>query len=529
MIALVDTLVIDSGSYSVKFLKGSFVKKDFVVEEADEVLIEDVRGQDIDLAIESVQQIIIKQYLEDSKFSGKIINQVPHNLLTTRFIDFPTNQRKKAELMTPFMLDEDLPFSSQNSHIVTTYFKNAKNQLSAMAQISELNYFRDFFEMLKLNKTLPSLLTSELSSYQSYVDHIKYGNHFCIIDIGHQYTKAYLGYNDRIVTNHVSSIAGGKIDEAIASTYGISLEEARIFKHEESFFLTNSVLEKVDEDKKNFALLMKRNFDPLISQLHRWILGYRIKTGFSIQKIYICGGTSNIENISNFLAEQLETEVETLKISELAGNHDINAKSFVTPYILGLSSKLKLHASNFLTKEFATGLTNAITLNDSIFNLFRVSVIAVILLISVIAEVFIFNASQYKTYLKRNITSAKAPEFKEIKSLSQYIRKKPSMALAKLNKEQDSLAKDLEILNIDQSVNAIRPLTTLSKAIKNNINISLISYKSDLSQASATFRTETEKDYKQLVELVKTLSVQNLKLKDDEVNRTLLVSFNVDQ
>lgn len=522
-----DTLVIDSGSYSVKFLKGSFQKKEFIVSEGDEILIEDVRGGDKSLSIEAIQQIIIKQYLEDTDFTGKIVNQVPHGLLTTRFIDFPTNQRKKAELMTPFMLDEDLPFPAANAHIVTTYFKNVKNEFSAMAQVSETSYFRDYFDMLKLNKTLPSLLTSELSTYLSYVDDIKFGNHFCIIDMGHENTKAYLGYNDRIMTNHVSSIAGKKIDEAISSTYGISQEEARIFKHEEAFFLTHSLMDKVDEDKKNFALLMKKNFDPLLSQLHRWILGYRIKTGFSIQKIYICGGTANIENIKNFLSEQLEIQVEHLEHSALHGFREINQASFTTPYIMGLSTKLKMNPSNFLTREFATGLSNAITLEDSAFNVFRASVIVFILVLSVLIETFVINSKEEKTFLRSNITMAKAKELDDIKSLKALIRKKPEKALLNLKKKLNNQEKDLDILEFDASQNAMRPLTLLSDTIKSNVNISLIDYQSDLSSTNAKFKAESEKDYKQLIELIRKLDVDNLKLKEDESDKTVLVTFNM--
>ncbi|EQC50602.1 hypothetical protein M901_2169 [Bacteriovorax sp. DB6_IX] len=62
---------------------------------------------------------------------------------------------------------------------------------------------------------------------------------------------------------------------------------------------------------------MRKSFSPLTQQIQRWLLGYRIKTGFSIEKVYITGGTAGINNIENFLSEKIEAPVEHLKINSL--------------------------------------------------------------------------------------------------------------------------------------------------------------------------------------------------------------------
>ena len=122
---------------------------------------------------------------------------------------------------------------------------------------------------------------------------------------------------------------------------------------------------------------------------------------------------------------------------------------------------------------------------------------------------------------------AKAKELDDIKSLKALIRKKPEKALLNLKKKLNNQEKDLDILDFDASQNAMRPLTLLSDTIKSNVNISLIDYQSDLSSTNAKFKAESEKDYKQLIELIRKLDVDNLKLKEDESDKTVLVTFNM--
>ena len=59
-----------------------------------------------------------------------------------------------------------------------------------------------------------------------------------ILDLGHSTTKAYFIHQQQIVSTHISYVAGSVIDQVIAETYQISLPEAIIYKHQNSFLLT---------------------------------------------------------------------------------------------------------------------------------------------------------------------------------------------------------------------------------------------------------------------------------------------------
>lgn len=510
------TLIIDCGSYSVKFVEGRFQKKNFQIDNIDEVLIDDVRDEnDIDITLEEYQQKIIKQYLEQSSFNGKIISQLPNDFLTTRYLDLPVNNKKKADMMIPFQLDEELPFSTTSAHYISDYHKSSTGQFSAIVQIAEDEVFKTYHEYLRANQTLPSVLTSELGVYQSYVSDRKFGGHICILDIGHKTTKAYFAYNDKIVSNHFSSIAGQTIDEVISQTYEISSDEARIYKHENAFFLTEGQLEQVSSDQKDFAILMRQSFSPLTQQIQRWLLGYRIKTGFSIEKVYITGGTAGINNIENFLSEKIEAPVEHLKINSLETQIDSEeAPGKILPYLMGQSQKFKTPPLSFLTKSYASGLSNGVKMEDTSFALYREAIIAALIVIGLAVESFVFINTEIKDYNKSLTKLLKSKELGLSKKQQRSFKRKPERLTSTLSKKERIINSDIKTLENRSESNAIKPLAYLSKQIKRNDKVSLITFKSDSYQSEAVFSGESATDVKRLKDLLKTMGLEELKIKD---------------
>ena len=94
------------------------------------------------------------------------------------------------------------------------------------------------------------MLTSEMSALQCLMSKSNLEeNNFCLIDLGHATTKVYFFHQKRIISNHISTIGGQVVDENISNTYDIPMGEVSIFKHQNSFFLTENQFDDVDEDK----------------------------------------------------------------------------------------------------------------------------------------------------------------------------------------------------------------------------------------------------------------------------------------
>jgi len=117
-------LVIDLGSYSVKFTEYKTDKKSLHIESCNEVIIGQLKDQfHPDTGILDIQLEIVEGYINHEHYDGKLIYQIPQSFLTTRFVQVPVSNRKKAEMMIPFQLEENIPFQLHKCHFVSELFK----------------------------------------------------------------------------------------------------------------------------------------------------------------------------------------------------------------------------------------------------------------------------------------------------------------------------------------------------------------------------------------------------------------------
>ena len=252
-----EILCIDPGTYSVKFFHATVDKRSISVEGYHQVNIDDVIHEfSDDDSLEKIQVEIIKSYLlEHSQSKHKTILMLPHSYTTSRYLHLPVNNKKKAELMLPFQLDENLPFNINQAHY-NAEFQKEEDGLNAIVHITEIEDFDLIFNTLSNEQVLPSTVTTELSVVQSLASNQKHNGPYAILDIGHTATKGYFILDDQVVSNHVSHIAGLNIDECIENTYNISRRDAIQYKHQNAYFLTEDQLVNVNEDQRDFALIM---------------------------------------------------------------------------------------------------------------------------------------------------------------------------------------------------------------------------------------------------------------------------------
>ena len=226
-------------------------------------------------------------------------------------------------------------------------------------------------------------------------------------------------HEGKLVSNHNSISSGALLTENLADSYNISSLEAETYKHEESFFLTSEEQEQADKDEKIFALFMERTFSNLLTDFSRWYLGYRTKTNNTLDKVFLVGGSSNIQNISPFMEEQFGVDCDQLHVT----NPKIKIKNIA--HILSLASILiyeKQKPLNFLTGKFKARKSSIVPMSSSfkVFN--RTAFLSLIICFFVLIDLFlnIYSASKieknYKNKLLKNkINDRKADLLKTLK------------------------------------------------------------------------------------------------------------------
>ncbi|MGZ3808297.1 MAG: pilus assembly protein PilM, partial [Bacteriovorax sp.] len=467
-------LAIDVGSYSIKFVEVRPERKNLILVEKHEIILDEARAHYPDAKnLSELQKEVVASFIQKKSSEQKIIFQLPNELLTTRYLEIPGTSKRKTEQIIPFQLDENLPYSLNNAHYSSRLEKHAGG-FSVLSNITQLNVFKEFFGFFESKDANPSVLTSEISTMQAYVDHIRMNDTCCILDLGHKTTKAYFVQGRQIVSNQTSFVAGSAINEVVSKTYQISLEDAVIYKHENAFLLTDEQLDDVSSDQREFALLMKQVFNPLILDLKRWEIGHRVKFGTSIDKIYVFGGTSQINGLENFLHFHTGLNVEFLPpLLDLKNDYAVHEKTFYLVKMMAISQKEPSNIINFLTGKFQTASSAFISLHSAVFLWVRTTFIALLLILGLSTERFFFLAKQEKALNSKIIGLLKTPSLDiSVKDRKLYANK-PESVLKALKKKNKVVKDEVSSILSSNAINALRPLAILSKTMNSNPKVSL--------------------------------------------------------
>jgi general secretion pathway protein L len=524
-------LLIDNGSYSVKFFRGKVDSKGINIFDWEEVSIQDMRQvMSPDASLLDCQLEIIEGHIKDNGFGGKIIMQIPSEMITYRNLELPVNSRKKAEMMIPFALDENLPFPISKAHYTVTLQKGGQG-MQALINIAEKELFNDYYNILKDRQILPAVLTSEYSLIQSYAETVGPEGNYAILDIGHETTKAYFIGQKRVFSNHLSHVAGKIIDDVIAETYQIPLDEAIVYKHENAFFLTDSQYDEVDQGQKDFALMMKQCLSPLVLDMKRWILGHRVKHGVSIAKIFISGGSSQIKNIENFLTQALGVEVERLKTPKEivleTGNIPVKKMdSHVLTIAEAISQKSKTPPGNFLIGQYSSGFSDSISLHSSVFIGTRVLALSLVMLLGLSTERFFF-LNKKNTTLNNQIRAQFKNDALEIPARDQRsFNTNPGRILTHMKRKNTHLKQEISTVQSALKINAVHPLITLSEILSSNKEVNLEKFTSENGGIEAKFTSKNQTDLETLKDHLSRSRLKDLVMTLDDKALELTLNYN---
>jgi len=484
-------LAIDVGTYSVKYIS-SFVEKRRVNHvEMSEVILHDYMNDHTDLSSIEAQASIVKELIDTiARSDTRVIFQADNEMFTNRFLTLPVKSKKKAELMLPFQLEEDIPFALSEIHYGHR-MESAKTQHMALVSLVRETTFETYYNIFKEKSALPTILTSEASAVENFFNQNAIAGPFCVLDIGHRTTKAYFFYNSRLIVTHSSYMGGQDINEMIAQTYKIEPDEAIFYKHQNAFLLTSKQFDEVDSAQREFATAMDRIFSTLNSDFPRWKIGFKINYGLSLQHIFITGGTSNIKNITNYLTEKWDTKVVLLETfnkveSEKVDLNPKNKSKYALANMMASGMKRKNRFINLLSGKFTQSSASEIPLHSFAFLGVRVAAVAVLLLLSLLTERFFiqkdikFVNAKLNAVMKNNVLAING-------RLRRSIISNPRPIFDSLVKRQRGIRQEISTVQSAIETKALSPLVIISQ-LAASTQATLIDFKTtDIGEISAVF------------------------------------------
>jgi general secretion pathway protein L len=520
-------LAIDAGSYSVKYLSSYVERKKIFHADMSEIVIRDYMSDHKDLTPEEALNSIIQDIIDlNTRPDTRIIYQVDQRMMTTRFLTLPVKSKKKAELMLPFQLEEDIPFPMSDIHFAYR-MEGQKSQHTALIELVKNAIFEPFYNPLRDKNILPNILTTESSVVENYFHQIPMSGPFCVLDVGHTTTKAYFFYNSRLLMSHISYVGGQQINEMIAENYQINMDDAVIYKHQHAFLLTSSQYAEVEPEQRDFAASMDKVFSNLTGDFLRWKIGFKLNLGVNLQHIYICGGSANIKNIANYISEKWDVKASLLEtfdkveVDKIDANA-INKSKYALVNMMAIGFRQKNRFINLLTGRFAQASHSELPLHSFAFISVRAAIVTIILTISLFAERF---------FIEKDITSINAKMSSILKNeelqlpgrLKRQAVLNPKPVFDKLISKQREIKQEVSILQSAIELNSLPPLLTVSQISAGHQGATLIEFKSsETGDISAIFTAETvddlnklKKQFEQssLLEVQATVNNEKLQLK----------------
>ena len=522
-------LSIDIGTYSVKFLECEVGKKNFSVLAHREIPLQKVLSQfGPEASIQDVQLSIVKTYLENGH-DGKVLMQLPPHMVTSRYLKLPIANRKKAEMMVPFQLDENLPFPiSQAQH--TLALRKRTDGFDALVTISKNAEFESFHEKLEKLEVLPTTLSSVLNFIDTFAKLQASVQPYAIIDIGHTTTKAYFISGGEVVANHISHTAGRIIDDVISKTYAIPLSEAVAYKQANAFFLTEAQYQEVSAEQREFANLMKQTMWPLVAEIRRWELGFRVKYGQSIDSIFICGGTARTNNIANFLSQAVGIKVELLDLSKWQHvQDDAIEESALSMCNLGMMCASQIDKEpvpNFLSGAYANSLAGQLPLYSLSFLSVRVAALCLLLVSFMLVERFVFLEQESKIVDAEVIRSLKIPSLGLPITERRYYPSQPQRVLAAVKKKTIGVTQEVKLVQAATKRRGLAPLVEVSNALASHGKTKVAFFEAEDGNARIVLTSEDQVALTKAQEALSSAGLDNFQAGPGKSDNEVTITFN---
>lgn len=430
---------IDIGSFSVKVAKVRSLKVGYELLSFSEYPLSQDPNKDKQIELVEILRDVKNRLWEDGV---QIVIGAHTNELSLRRREFPFRERHKITKSLPYELEDDIPFSAENSVFdakITHFVGNVAHVLAcalpkdnleriikrvencgilpnivSVDGIATANLFEDWreapWEYPANTQPLPNATQTDL-----------------FLSIGHRTTTVGVVKDGYLLDLRMIDWGGKDIAELIASRYSMHYLEALKELRKKAFILTNN--DGATRDQIALSEVIKSSVDNLAQKLRIILLELKGLHRIEFRQAVLVGGVSQLRNIGPYLTQKIEVatnrlgKLERLPSFECVTNPN-NEVAHITAIGLALEGikRPKNPAINLLKDEFARQNQNVRIFWDKwghALNMVALSFV-VLLVWSITRESFLSSNAelaydQLRTHAK-NITGSKRPTEREIKT-----------------------------------------------------------------------------------------------------------------
>ncbi len=169
-----------------------------------------------------------------------------------------------------------------------------------------------------------------------------------VIDIGAKCTNLVFVEEGRVFYRTIP-VAGNTMTAEIAKTFGISTEDAELFKREHGLVAQGGAFAVDDPDVDKLSKVIRNVMTRLHAEIARSISFYRSQQeGSAPTQVYLTGGSTQLPYMQNFFEEKLQVQVEflnpfvTLPFPAGMDEEQVGQDAFMLPILVGMALRCGL-------------------------------------------------------------------------------------------------------------------------------------------------------------------------------------------
>lgn len=430
---------IDIGSFSVKVAKVRSLKQGYELLSFSNYPLSQDPNKDTQIELIEILRDIKNRLWEEGT---QTVIGAHTNDLSLRRREFPFRERHKIIKSLPYELEDDIPFSAENSVFdakVTHFIGNTAHVLAcalpkdhlekiikrtencgitpdivSVDGIATANLFEEWreapWEYPENSQPLPSSTQTDL-----------------FLNVGHRSTTVGVIKDGYLLDLRVLDWGGKDIAELIATRYGMHYLEALKDLRKKAFLLINN--EGATREQVALSEVLKTSIDGLTQKLRIVLLELKNLHKIEFRQALLVGGVAQLRNFGPHLTQKIEVATNRLAKLEMlpnfnCGTNENNELTHITAIGLALEGikRPKNPAINLLKGDFAKQNQNFRLFFEKWGHASKMLALSffVLLVWSVTRESFLTSNAelaydQLRTQAK-NITGSKRPSEREIKS-----------------------------------------------------------------------------------------------------------------
>lgn len=344
-------LGVDVGTYSIKIARVERGLGEFHLTDFYEIPVPD---HDVLTHEQSVEALLSKFMTENQIIYDTAASSLSGLHCAFRTLEFPFTQTKKIDSALEFELENYVPFSLEDLSI--DYVLLEKGEASSKV----LSVYTPKAELVKF---LNILSNSHCDARYVGVDCLDLANlslsgmlppqgQYAILDIGHSKTNLCIMQGSKVRAVRTIAIGGKHITQAIARSMKIDFAKAEEIKMKQGQV---SPFEEGDAISQAIGSVL----EDLLIQIRQTLFALYEKGEKKIEAVYLCGGSSRLSGIDQFISTHLRLNVSPLDVLDYSFNRLSDADSarpVVAPAMAMLFKILypsKVLPLNFRRGEFA--------------------------------------------------------------------------------------------------------------------------------------------------------------------------------